>query len=195
MRVRYRPDGEFAPPFSYAVCRPDDEWPSAPFSVVETDAGLEIRTETLICRVERSPCRLAFLDLDGAPISEDERGAGYCDDWVGCFRLLDANEHIYGLGEKATGPDHRGQRYEMWNTDPQTYSPGDDPLYMSFPVYLGLREGNAYGLFFDNAYRSIFDIGHTDPSTLHFVAAGGSRCASTSSTGRPWARYWSATPN
>lgn len=173
IRVRCSPDGRFPPIFSYAVAKEDSDWPACEFTVSEDDQGVEIRTERLICRISRLPCRLSFLDLDGAVISEDTHGVGWCGEWVGCWRRLEADEHIYGLGEKAMGLDHRGQRYEMWNTDPYGYGPGCDPLYMSFPVYVSLRQGRSYGLFLDNAYRSIFDIGHTDEAMLSFMAAGG----------------------
>ena len=54
-------------------------------------------------------------------------------------------QSVRTFNEKAAGLDHRGRRYEMWNTDPQTYSPGDDPLYMSVPFLLALHEGRACG--------------------------------------------------
>ena len=173
LRVRYRSDGQFEPPFSYAVTRGDEEWPAAHFAVVEAGDDLDTRTDRLVCQIGRKPCRLSFLDLDGTPISADTDGIGCAGGWVGCWRSLPADERIYGLGEKAAGLDHHGRRYEMWNTDPQTYSSGDDPLYMSFPLYLGLRNGTAYGLFFDNAHRSIFDVGRSSPSELSFLAEGG----------------------
>ena len=48
-----------------------------------------------------------------------------------------------------------------------------DPLYKSIPFFMGLRHGAAYGIFFDNAYRSSFDFGVEASGVLSFGADGG----------------------
>ncbi len=92
-------------------------------------------------------------------------------------RLRD-DEHVYGLGEK-TGPlDKRGWQLggssvAMWNSDTYRYDQSTDPLYVSVPFYLVLRQGRAHAVFFDNSHRSSFDLGRSSRSRLSFGAEGG----------------------
>ncbi|MDX1636672.1 MAG: glycoside hydrolase family 31 protein, partial [Balneolaceae bacterium] len=80
---------------------------------------------------------------------------------------------FYGLGDKAVEQDLRGRSYENWNTDSYGFERGDDPLYRSIPFFMTLRNGNAYGIFLDNTYRTIFDFDHRKDNTVTFSAEGG----------------------
>lgn len=53
------------------------------------------------------------------------------------------------------------------------YKLGTDPLYMSVPFIIVLRRGLAYGVFFDNPYRSVFDLGFSSEEWYSFEAEGG----------------------
>ena len=44
---------------------------------------------------------------------------------------------------------------------------------MSVPFFLVLRGGRSHGIFFDNTFRSNFDIGHQSQGRLSFGADGG----------------------
>lgn len=175
MRVRVSPSGRFLPPFSYAVAKPDDDWAPAVFAVEETEQYLWIRTARLHCRVERAQMRLAFLDPDGSVVNADAAGAGWevGSERVVCWKQMPLQEHLYGLGEKTTPLDKRGLTFAMWNTDPQTYDPGRDPIYANIPFYQGLVDGRAYGLFFDNSARGWFDFGLQTPGIARFEAECG----------------------
>src|SRR5207237_8223925 len=48
-----------------------------------------------------------------------------------------------------------------------------DPLYKTIPFFMGLRKGIAYGVFFDNTYRSSFDFGKEARDYFSFGAEGG----------------------
>ena len=181
IRVRFRPAGssvDFSAS-SYAVARPDDDWPPCEFQVVETGTSVEIRTPRLVCQIARSSGRLAFLDLQGHVINQDEAGAGWhATGHVICHKRVQPDEHFYGLGERTFALDLRGRRYEMWHADPQTYELGQDPIHLCIPFLLGLhsqgRQG--YGIFFDNTFRGQFDLGEADPDVSFFSAEGGELC-------------------
>ena len=49
----------------------------------------------------------------------------------------------------------------------------DDPLYKTIPFFIGLRKNAAYGVFFDNTYRSSFDFGKESQNYFSFGAEGG----------------------
>ena len=60
-----------------------------------------------------------------------------------------------------------------WNSDTPGYTEGKDPIYQTIPFYIGLQHGAAYGIFFDNSYRSYFDFGHSSQQRAWFGAEGG----------------------
>ncbi len=84
-----------------------------------------------------------------------------------------ARELYYGFGEKALPLSRHQQYMTMWNSDTPYYPPGLDPLYQTIPFFIALGEGTSYGIFFDNTYRSYFDMGKTDPARYTFGAGGG----------------------
>ena len=69
--------------------------------------------------------------------------------------------------------NHRDHAFLNWNTDAFGWGESTDPLYKTIPFFIGLRKGAAYGLFFDNTYRSSFDFGKESPDYFSFGAEGG----------------------
>ena len=66
---------------------------------------------------------------------------------------------------------------EMWNTDiwavEPEYSAHTDPLYLGIPFFLTLHQGRASGVYFNNTFRTRFDVGQQHPDELVFEAEGG----------------------
>src|SRR5260370_29777204 len=122
----------------------------------------------------------ALLNSDEQPMAYDAKGllAGMMFDpkagmFVAASKKLGFDEHFYGLGEKAARLDKRRERFINWNSDTPGYTEGKDPIYQTIPFYIGLQHGNAYGIFFDNSYRSYFDFGHSSQQRAWFGAEGG----------------------
>ena len=83
-------------------------------------------------------------------------------------------ETYYGFGEKAfSGMSREGQYIVNWNTDTFAYQIGTDPIYQSIPFFYALYNGKTYGLFFNNTFRTWFDMGKTSPERYSFGADGG----------------------
>jgi len=166
-------------PFSYAL-DPDARWPVVSFDLEESADVLVMRTSQLTCRVDRSPFRLTFLDTQGRPLSEVAdlgfRGRGPSGGGGFFTHRLVEGEAIYGLGEKAFDLNLRGQAVDIWNTDPECYQPGVDPIHLCIPMLVGLRQGRAYGVFFDNPGYARLDLGRTQHDCLHYVADSGELC-------------------
>ena len=75
-------------------------------------------------------------------------------------KQMEGDECFYGLGDKTGFLNKRGYEYEMWNTDePAPQVDSFKSLYKSIPFFVTLRKNVVYGLFFDNSYRSVFDMG------------------------------------
>ncbi|MFL6211420.1 MAG: glycoside hydrolase family 31 protein [Pyrinomonadaceae bacterium] len=179
VRVRFTSHVQFERDFSYAVEMKDRK----PMAVVVRDvgrmAGIEITTKSGGAKVfiQRKPFLIRVYDANGQLVVEDDpTRAVLFDPASGAFeasKRRDQFEFYYGFGEKALPPARTGQAMVMWNTDTYAYPPGLDPIYQSIPFFVALRQGKAYGLFFDNTYRTHFDMGKSDPARYTFGASGG----------------------
>jgi len=173
VRIRLVKGTTLGPDYSWAVIRTD--WPPVHLQVSADKTLYRIRTSEIEVRIQMNPFRVAFYDLAGRLISKDKDslGAAWDGSNVRCWKWMPPDEHYFGLGEK-TGPlDKRGHSYVNWNTDPAGYDSLTDPMYQTVPFFVGLRQGKAYGIFFDNAYRSFFDMGTESADAYSFGAEGG----------------------
>ncbi|HEM46014.1 MAG TPA: DUF4968 domain-containing protein, partial [Alphaproteobacteria bacterium] len=172
-------------PFSYAVAagagRSDDEWPDDRWQdttllAEDTDDEVIVHGGAVTCRVQRAACHFSFYDADGRALTEDIHGLGFRGDGAYATRRLVEAEAVYGLGERAFDLNLRGRSLSLWNKDPETYEPGDDPIHLSIPMLVALHDGRAYGLFFDNPGRARIDLGHRYHDTLHYEVETGELC-------------------
>src|SRR6266581_7286455 len=179
IRVRLAPEGAFAARRSWAVARADEEFGEVAFEIEELGSELLLRTASLTVRIDPGSGRLSFEDMQGQSFCDDEAGM----QWdrieleqrrVTCVKRIEVGEHFFGFGER-TGPlDKLGRQLINWTTDPpHGHGPGTDPLYLAIPVFLALRPGLAYGVFFNNTWRSRFDIGAEQPGAWRMEAEGG----------------------
>lgn len=133
-----------------------------------------LRTDSIVVHVGKKPLRISFYAKDGSWLDGDDAGLGIT--WQGSqvysYRKLLDQEKFIGLGEK-TGPlNRRGLSYVNWNTDAgyQTYS---DPLYATYPFYIGILPDHVFGLFFDNTFKSFFNFGGSTDDRMYFFGAEG----------------------
>jgi len=179
VRVRFAPGKQFGPVHSFALVPGASRW-SAPFRFTSSADTDEIRTADLTVRIARSPFRVTLLDADGRVLAQDTAADGMAFDGrrVRVWQKLDDRMHFFGFGEK-TGPlDKRaprltGKSLTMWNSDVPGYDDSVDPLYCDIPFFLVLEDGVAHGIFFDNTWRSNFDVGHVSRKYYDFGAQGG----------------------
>ncbi len=180
--------GKALPPkdHSWAIAKPD--WYSRDWTLIERADEILIITDELSVVVRRSPLLVEFRDAkSNAVINSDEQPLSYdakgllksmmfdpdSGPFVAASKKLGFNEHFYGLGEKAAKLDKRRNSFVNWNSDTPGYIEGRDPIYQTIPFYLGLQAGSAYGIFFDNSYRSYFDFGKSSQQRAWFGAEGG----------------------
>ena len=177
VRVRLAPRGVFERDYSYATWSRDRKTVAA--IIKETRAGVEIttRVEGPKIVIRRNPFTVTVLDAQGNVVVEDDAARPVSFDLengaIEASKRRDEVEFYYGFGEKALPTARQGQLMVNWNTDTFAYPPGLDPVYQSIPFFTALRQGRAYGLFFDNTYRTYFDMGRTAPQRYTFGAAGG----------------------
>jgi len=171
---------------SWAIAKED--WATPQWTLTESAEAITIATSELEVVVHRSPLLIDFRDArthqtinaDQQPMAYDGKGtlakiqfdpaAGM---FVAAAKKLGFDEHFYGLGEKAAGLDKRRGFFVNWNSDTPGYTEGRDPIYQTIPFYIGLPNSAAYGIFFDNSYRSYFDFGRLSQERIWFGAEGG----------------------
>ncbi|MBA3471572.1 MAG: DUF5110 domain-containing protein [Herpetosiphonaceae bacterium] len=177
IRVRLAPDGVFAPRRPWAVAPPDSDFPGTTTELTTTDSALSLRTATLSLQIARATGQLTLYDPANRPFCADASGLEWSSaadrSPVRCAKRIEDGEHFYGFGERTGLLDQRGQRLVNWTTDQYRYGPGTDPLYIAIPTLLAVRPGLAYGVFFNNTWRSAFDMGASAPDIWTMEAAGG----------------------
>ncbi len=173
IRFRYTDKEEFSPAPSYAVVYESKK--NIPFSFEDKGKFYRLITDDLIVTITKTPCRVSIFDKNMNLLNEDSHSFGLSFDGeeVRCFKTLFHDERFFGLGEKSDGLEKRGKQYTMWNSDFPQYTSKIDPLYVSIPFFIGLREQKAYGIFFDNTYKSYFNMGASNNRFYWFGAEGG----------------------
>jgi alpha-glucosidase len=173
IRVRISAEGTLPEDASWAVL-PAARSKSVDVRPVDDAAFVGFRTAALEVRVERKPLRIVIRDLSGNVISADAVGRPVTFQLGGfsVSKQMPADEHYFGLGDKAGSFDRRNQAYTLWNTDvaPQEST---DPLYKSIPFFLGINATRSYGIFLDNTWRTWFDFGKQARDAYSFGAEGG----------------------
>ncbi|MDK0897775.1 glycoside hydrolase family 31 protein [Clostridium perfringens] len=142
--------------------------------IVEEDSNFVIiKCTKVLTFVDKNTTEISFRDLEGNIINEDfqpsfkdEKGNVYISKVNDCLAY-------YGLGEKGGDLNKKGCYTENFNTDdPET---DDDSItyYKTIPFYVALKEEATYGIFFDNSFRSYFDMGKEMGDRIFFGAIGG----------------------
>lgn len=132
---------------------------------------------TVLCRDRREAREVraglsdelkALKEAEGHSVEEEGAGA------VEVVKCMEGGEAFYGLGDKTGFMNKRGYEYVMWNTDdPSPQMDNFKSLYKSIPFFITLRDDAVFGLFYDNSYRSCFDMGKESDDYYWYGAADG----------------------
>ncbi len=179
LRFRYTTTGIFEKDFSYAITKYANRGYNH-LEITEDKEYYSVITSKLICKIAKSDMRISMYDaLDKTVICEDELGFHWEEshefggDIVKMTKTSQDSESYYGLGDKPVHINLKGKRYENWVTDSYAYGKDSDPIYKAIPFYIGLHHKKAYGIFFDNTFRSYFDFCHERRNITSFWAQGG----------------------
>lgn len=171
---------------SWAIAK--TEWITPRWAISEKPGSVTVTTDELEVVINRSPLLIEFRDAkthsvinaDQQPMAYDAKSLlkemmfdSRAGTFVAAAKKVGFAEHFYGLGEKAARLDKRRGSFVNWNADTPGYIEGRDPIYQTVPFYTGLQNGRAYGIFFDNSYRSYFDFAKSSQQRVWFGAEGG----------------------
>ncbi|MBT8308118.1 MAG: glycoside hydrolase family 31 protein [Maribacter sp.] len=178
LRFRYATEEVFQPDFSYAISENASKGYNY-LEVGETKTEYLIETSKLRVLVDKKSMRIQISDLEGIIINEDEIGFHWEENYeyggntVKMSKITQNAESFYGMGDKATHSNLKGKRVHNWCTDQYAYGKDQEPLYKAVPFYCGLHKNIAYGIFFDNTFKSHFDFAHERRNVTSFWADGG----------------------
>ena len=146
------------PPLDYTIVR--REWDQIEIYIEQKFDGLLFSSQALHLEVKSSG-EILFRNESGDLLRTDLPPRIKGISWSLPSQLRQ-DEHLYGLGERATSLNLVGKRFRSWNTDPGgSYSTGDDPLYICTPVLLAIGATGAYLIYFENPFPATFDLSHT----------------------------------
>ena len=175
LRVRVAPTGRFARDFSWAMAETPFNDRSGPVEIQDGKDEVKMTAGTVNVLVTKSPLLITLSDASGNILLADEPSLPMA--WNGprlhVWKKMPPDENYYGLGDKAGPMNRRNRAFTNWNTDEFGWQESSDPLYKTIPFFMGLRKGVAYGVFFDNTYRSSFDFGKESRDYFSFGAEGG----------------------
>jgi alpha-glucosidase len=178
IRFRYATEEVFQPDFSYAISENASRGYNQ-LEVSETKTEYLIETSKIKVLVDKKSLRIQISDLEGHIINEDEIGFHWEENYeyggntVKMSKITQNAESYYGMGDKATHSNLKGKRVSNWCTDQYAYGKDQDPLYKAVPFYCGLHKNIAYGIFFDNTFKTHFDFAHERRHVTSFWADGG----------------------
>lgn len=179
LRFHYANTGQFEADFSYAI----NKNASRGFDSLKMEEDSHyyiINTAKLSCHISKIDLRNKIYDrLDGTLINQDELGYHWEEsyefggDIVKMTKTSMDGECYYGLGDKPTHLNLKGKCFENWATDSYSFGKETDPIYKAIPFYIGLHDFKAYGIFFDNTYKTFFDFCFERRNVTSFWAQGG----------------------
>jgi alpha-glucosidase len=170
-QIRYSFDKNFEPIHSYATV--DSVLKFIQPKIRKRVGRLLINQGGVRITVQKNPVRLSFSTAGDSAFIQESIGVGHKQ--AQKTHIINKPEEAvyYGLGEKASGLNRTGRSFTLWNSDTPGYIRGQDPLYKSFPFYIRLHKGKAYGIYYDNSYRSEFDFGGKLKEQVGYSTEGG----------------------
>jgi len=173
VRVRAFPPGGEYPPLPYAIAKQDEAWEIPTFEIIETETAVILQSSALSVGLIRDSAAVFWTDAEGRLLRADVDAAWGDEGTLRHRTTLAPDEHIYGLGERATPWNRRGHNHIIWNTDPAGYNNDDDPINLNIPAYVGLHKAGSYLVFYENPMYAEFDLGARTLNVADHRFAGG----------------------
>ena len=170
-RVQYSFPGEPDTTTTPAVIA-DSVVPAKPVIQEDRDA-ITLTGGGLVVRLRKQPMRISVTDTAGHELFAESFGAGHQGARVTEIVARPAGAHYFGIGEEPFPLDRTGTILTLWNTDAGYRARQATPIYSSIPFYVTVNGGRAYGLYFDDSYKSEFDFGARLRNNVGYTADGG----------------------
>jgi alpha-glucosidase len=185
-RVGMFPEGRTPDYASEAIAK--EHWEPVETEMREDDGLLTLSTSATTARITLNPLRVSFADPEGREFAADDGALGMgvveqpgtdifsapLGNPVRLYKRREEGERYFGCGERTSGLEKTGTYQVFWNVDPPAgHTASFNNIYSSIPFVVSMRDGRAYGLFFDNTHRVEFDLAHEDSDLSYYGAEGG----------------------
>ena len=154
-----------------------------PVDFKESKNNYTFKTKTLSLKFNKKPYFLEVYNNNDELIYSDIPKRAYVKDnnnLIYHYTKRKPNDIYYGFGETTGKINKAGRHLKMSPKDALGYNPkSSDPLYKQIPFYIKLdaKGKNALGLFYNNTWKSSFNMGqeHSNywPHYSSFCATGG----------------------
>ncbi|MGL4572427.1 MAG: TIM-barrel domain-containing protein [Clostridium sp.] len=143
------------------------------FKIEERRESILVRGNRVITSINKRTSEVNFYDIKENAICEDFEPSFKDEDGVIYISKINDCRAYYGLGEKGGELNKKGSYTENYNTDDPETDDESTMYYKTIPFYVALKEQYTYGIFFDNSFRSFFDMGKQYGDRVFFGATGG----------------------
>lgn len=122
-------------------------------------------TEALEIHLSKDPFGIEIYNHNGKLLYEDLKERSFLEDQLGRryhYSVISDADHFYGFGEKTGDLNKAKYIMRMQNMDACGHdAERSDPLYKHIPFYIRFNDQtrNAFGIFYNNSYSSVFDMG------------------------------------
>lgn len=158
---------------SYSVSK---DLPVYPYMLEEKEDYWLVKMQELVIRVWKQGLQIDFLDpKEGQTIAIQQNLEKKKEEYLLQYKL-EREEHFYGLGEDNDAflgnLDRKGTVRELITGQRINVGHVTADIPVSFLLSTG-KGGSPYGIFVDNTYRQVWDIGAEDAEKLTIKADGG----------------------
>lgn len=143
------------------------------FNIEERKDSILVIGKKIITSINKRTSEVNFYDIKENPICEDFEPSFKDEDGTIYISKINDCRAYYGLGEKGGDLNKKGYYTENYNTDDPETDDNSVMYYKTIPFYVGLKDKYTYGIFFDNSFRSFFDMGKQFNDRVFFGAVGG----------------------
>lgn len=151
-----------------------DSYEACSIKIKDSKEHITVSTTAIQAVISKASAALQVNDHSGQPLYAGSNIRWNRNGTITCDAAKTEQSHFYGFGEKTGFLDKQGESYTMWNSDvldPQ--EPDIEALYQSIPFFIHFEyDKPAYGLFLDNAGKTVFDM-RSDRKTYFFQAHTG----------------------
>ena len=134
----------------------------------------EIKTKSFKIKINENTLEVAIYDLDNNLLNKDIK---IDINNIKIEKEMLWEKGFYGLGEKYGFLNKKKEETSNWNNDVLGVTSLHNSLlkeyHTAIPFYIGLDTEKAYGIYFDNSFRTSFDFGRKDENIVTFKSEGG----------------------
>lgn len=147
----------------------EKKWSEVNLKSSEDTDNIFIETSSMKIKISKKPWGFQVYNKDNEPICREYIDGlqkpsfpiyplGFYKEkdviWTYETMCLQPDEHFYGLGEKFSGLDKRGQRIVSWNVDTTLVS--SERAYKNIPFFMSTK---GYAIFINSSQRIVYEMG------------------------------------